>query len=82
MTDGIKHTFIPLLILTVVSVGCMTALVWKWTNKMVETFRETSVLLVPEHISLDTVKYKILKEDSLTLQGMKIKRIYYLQKEK
>ena len=35
---------------------------------------------VPVHISLDTVKYKILKEDSLTLEGMKIKRIYYLQK--
>jgi hypothetical protein len=73
MTDGIKHAFIPLLILTVVSVGCMTALVWKWTN-------EIDRVLVPEHISLDTAKYKVLKEDSLTIQGMKIKRVYYLQK--
>jgi len=35
---------------------------------------------VPVHVSLDTAKYKILKEDSLTIEGMKIKRVYYLQR--
>lgn len=66
-------TFVIIFVLFFVF-GCVAVLMWKWSN-------EIDKALVPEHISLDTAKYKILKEDSLTLEGMKIRRIYYLRKK-
>ncbi|CAK0779586.1 hypothetical protein CCP2SC5_920009 [Azospirillaceae bacterium] len=51
-------------------------------------WHRTDIVEITEHVSLDTAKYKILKEDSvqtyrdtsLPFEGMKIKRIYYLHK--
>lgn len=62
-----------ILITILIVVCCMAALIWKWTD-------EISRVLVPVNVSLDTAKYVVLKQDSFDLQGMKIKRVYYLQR--
>lgn len=53
-------------------VGCVMVISWQ----MDKTYR----VLVPVRVSLDTAKYVVIKQDSFDLQGMKIKRVYYLIK--
>jgi len=69
----IKSLWIIAIMAVLLFMGCFCALIWKWTC-------EVEKVMIPVHISLDTSKYKILKEDFLTLDGMKIKRVYYLEK--